>query len=219
MRSKGERIVAAGLDQLIGRFPFLILGIHSDNGSEFINHHLSRYCNLRQITFTRGRPSHSNDQAHIEQKNWSIVRRAVGYWRYDTAHELDLLNHLWPAWNTRNNLLMPSQKLISKTRTGARVQKRHDTATTPMHRLLTQHPDLVDDHDARHLDTLHRDTDVEDLKHRIADIQGNLLELARRRGAVQRRAKTNHVYLSRRKISDPKRANPDESTTQTKRAS
>ena len=93
VRSKGERIVAAGLDQLIGRFPFLILGIHSDNGSEFINHHLSRYCNLRQITFTRGRPSHSNDQAHIEQKNWSIVRRAVGYWRYDTAHELDLLNH------------------------------------------------------------------------------------------------------------------------------
>ena len=78
VKSKGERIVAAGLDQLINRFPFLILGIHSDNGSEFINHHLARYCELRQITFTRGRPSHSNDQAHIEQKNWSIVRRAVG---------------------------------------------------------------------------------------------------------------------------------------------
>ena len=147
------------------------------------------------------------------------MRRNVGYYRYDTSHELDLLNQLWPLVSIQTNLFLPQQRLISKTRTGARVQKRHDTAATPMHRLLTHYSDLVDDHDARHLDTLHRDTDVEDLKHRIADIQGNLLELARRRGAVQRRAKTNHVYLSRRKISDPKRANPDESTTQTKRAS
>ena len=217
VRSKGERIVAAGLDQLIGRFPFLILGIHSDNGSEFINHHLSRYCNLRQITFTRGRPSHSNDQAHIEQKNWSIVRRAVGYWRYDTAHELDLLNHLWPAWNTRNNLLMPSQKLISKTRTGAKVTKHHDTATTPADRLLRDHPDTLTTNE---LASLHHQIDTIDpiaLGDHTALIQGNLLDLAKRRGTVQRRTKRNHVYLSRTKLN--KRASSDESTTQTKRAS
>ena len=217
VRSKGERIVAAGLDQLIGRFPFLILGIHSDNGSEFINHHLARYCELRQITFTRGRPSHSNDQAHIEQKNWSIVRRAVGYWRYDTAHELDLLNHLWPAWNTRNNLLMPSQKLISKTRTGAKVTKHHDTATTPADRLLRDHPDTLTTNE---LASLHHQIDTIDpiaLGDHTDLIQGNLLDLAKRRGTVQRRTKRNHVYLSRTKLN--KRASSDESTTQTKRAS
>ena len=217
VKSKGERIVAAGLDQLINRFPFLILGIHSDNGSEFINHHLARYCELRQITFTRGRPSHSNDQAHIEQKNWSIVRRAVGYWRYDTAHELDLLNHLWPAWNTRNNLLMPSQKLISKTRTGAKVTKHHDTATTPADRLLRDHPDTLTTNE---LASLHHQIDTIDpiaLGDHTALIQGNLLDLAKRRGTVQRRTKRNHVYLSRTKLN--KRASSDESTTQTKRAS
>lgn len=94
VRSKGERIVAAGLEELRLRFPFHVGGIHSDNGSEFINHHLARWCAARQLTFTRGRASHKNDQAHVEQKNWSVVRRAVGYFRYDTRRELDLLNQL-----------------------------------------------------------------------------------------------------------------------------
>lgn len=216
VKSKGERIVAAGLDNLIGRFPFLILGIHSDNGSEFINHHLARYCELRQLTFTRGRPSHSNDQAHIEQKNWSIVRRAIGYWRYDTARELDLLNQLWPAWNNRNNLLMPSQKLISKTRTGAKVTKKHDTAATPAERLLRDHPDALDTHERAALETRLTTVDPITLGEHIDLIQRNLLELAKRRGTVQRRAKRNHVYLSRTKIT---RASSDESTNPTKRAS
>ncbi len=86
------------------RFPFAILGIHSDNGSEFINHHLLRWCTARKITFTRGRPNHSNDQAHIEQKNWTRVRRHVGYYRYDTPRELDLLNQLL-VWRTNGYLL------------------------------------------------------------------------------------------------------------------
>lgn len=216
VKSKGERIVAAALDNLISRFPFLILGIHSDNGSEFINHHLAKFCDLRHLTFTRGRPSHSNDQAHIEQKNWSIVRRAVGYFRYDTARELDLLNQLWPAHNDRNNLLMPSQKLVSKTRTGAKVTKKHDTATTPAERLLRDHPDTLTatEHAAlqHRLDTV----DPIGLGEHITLIQGNLLELAKRRGAVQRRAKRNHVYLSRTKVT---RASSNESTNHTKRAS
>ena len=92
VKSKGERIVATALEQLVLRFPFAILGIHSDNGSEFINHHLLHWCTNRQITFTRGRPNHSNDQAHIEQKNWTRVRRHAGYYRYDTPRELDLCN-------------------------------------------------------------------------------------------------------------------------------
>jgi transposase InsO family protein len=109
VRSKGERIVAAGLEELWLRFPFHIHGIHSDNGSEFINHHLARWCATRQITFTRGRSSHKNDQAHIEQKNWSVVRRHVGYFRYDTPRELDLLNQQWPLAALQVNLYLPQK--------------------------------------------------------------------------------------------------------------
>jgi transposase InsO family protein len=219
IRSKGERIVSAGLEELWLRFPFHIHGIHSDNGSEFINHHLARWCTARRITFTRGRSSHKNDQAHIEQKNWSVVRRHVGYFRYDTRRELDLLNQLWPLASLQVNLFLPQQKLIAKTRTGATVRKTHDTATTPLQRVLSNHADLLDPHDRKRLTDLLTATDLLALRNQIADIQGNLIELARRRGHVQTRAKTNATYLSRRKMTTPKRANQDESTKQPSRAS
>lgn len=219
VRSKGERIVAAGLTQLQLRFPVHINGIHSDNGSEFLNHHLLAWCQARQITFTRGRASHSNDQAYVEQKNWSVVRRSVGYYRYDKPRELDLLNQLWPLVATQVNLFQPQQKLISKKRHGAKVSKRHDTGKTPMTRILDDHPDLLDPHDQTRLQELLRDTDVLDLKHQISDIQANLTELARRRGISQRRAKANHVYLSRKKMTKPTRATSREATNHPSRAS
>lgn len=219
VRSKGERIVAAGLEELWLRFPFHIHGIHSDNGSEFINYHLAKWCQTRKITFTRGRASHKNDQAHVEQKNWSVVRRSVGYFRYDTPRELDLLNHLWPLTSLQVNLFLPQQKLVSKTRTGAKLTKTYDTATTPMRRLLDQHNDIVDPHDHRRLEDLHHETDLIGLRHAIADLQGNLTELARRRGHTPTRARTNAIYLSGRKLNTPKRAKPDDSTTHPSRAS
>lgn len=91
--------------------------------------------------------SRSNDQAPIEQKNWSVVRRCVGYSRYDTAPELDLLNQLWPLVSLQVNLLLSQQKLISKNRTGATVRKKHDTAATPLQRLHRTHLDVLDPHD------------------------------------------------------------------------
>ncbi len=216
VRSKGERIVAEGLEQLVLRFPFAILGIHSDNGSEFINHHLLRWCTARKITFTRGRPNHSNDQAHIEQKNWTRVRRHVGYYRYDTPRELDLLNQLWPIAAELTNLFTPQQKLVKKTRSGAKVTKTYDTATTPAARLSRDHPDQIDPVDRRDLEQRLATANPAQLRRDIDLIQRNLLELARRRGTVLKAAKRNHVYLSRAKIT---RAKPDESTTQPKRAS
>ena len=75
-------------------FPFLILGIDSDNGSEFINWELFRWCEAGNLTFTRSRSGNKNDGAHVEQKNWHIVRQTVGYHRYDTTAELDLLNQI-----------------------------------------------------------------------------------------------------------------------------
>ncbi len=219
VRSKGERIVASALEELQLRFPFHINGIHCDNGSEFINHHLARWTNSRAITFTRGRSSHKNDQAHIEQKNWTVVRRNVGYYRYDTRRELDLLNQLWPLTSLQVNLFLPQQKLVSKARTGAIVTKKHDTATTPLQRLLNHHANRLDPHDHTRLHTLLTDTDLITLRHRIADIQANLTELARRRGTITPKARTHHVYLSRRKATPTKRAKHDESTNHPKRAS
>lgn len=106
---------------------------------------------------------------------------------------------------------------MSKTRHGARVIKRYDQATTPLDRVLGQFGDMVDPDELTTLQTLQHDNDIETLKHRITDIQANLLELARRRGQLQRRARTNHVYLSRRKLTPPTRASSDESTNQTTR--
>ena len=220
VRSKGERIVATGLQELQLRFPFAISAIHSDNGGEFINHHLMRWCQTHQISYSRGRAAHSNDQAHIEQKNWSVVRRCVGYNRYDTPRELALLNDLWPAESLMGNLFTPQQKLASKTRRGAKVTKTYDPARTPLRRLLDDHAGYVTDQDRRRLLQLQQTTDPIAVREQIALIQANLLQAARRRGHVERRRKANAVYLSKTKIHpNAKRASTDESTIQPKRAS
>lgn len=184
VRSKGERIVAAGLGELQLRFPFHLAGIHSDNGSEFINHHLARWCHARQITFTRGRASHKNDQAHVEQKNWSVVRRTVGYYRYDTPRELDLLNQLWILTSAQVNLFLPQQKLHSKTRTGAIVRKKHDKAATPLQRLQRNHADLLDPHDQRRLEDLLHDTDIWAVSRFLDRVSGWLRDCGCRRLVV-----------------------------------
>ena len=95
VRNRAEKWVFAGLEKAKARFPFDIIGIDSDNGSEFINNHLFRYCTENKITFTRSRPYRKNDNCFVEQKNYSVVRRAVGYRRYDTPCELEALNELY----------------------------------------------------------------------------------------------------------------------------
>ncbi len=119
--------------------PFPILGVNSDNGSEFINENLLDWCQGRQITLTRARPGNKNDGCHVEQKNWTVVRRTVGYHRYDTATELLLLNEIWLLQSQLTNYFYPQQKLVSSVRHGAKVSKTHDTATTPFHRAI-DHP-------------------------------------------------------------------------------
>jgi hypothetical protein len=136
VKNKAQRWVFAALLEISAAFPFPIRGIDSDNGSEFINAHLLRYCDQNKITFTRSRPGNKNDGAHIEQKNWSVVRQAVGYHRYDTAAELDLLNQIYALVRLHVNFFSPQQKLISKTRIGSKVIKKYDTAQTPYQRVI-----------------------------------------------------------------------------------
>lgn len=134
VRNKARKWVVAALEDVERSMPFPLLGIDSDNGSEFINHHLLDWCEKRKITFTRSRPGNSNDGAHVEQKNWAIVRTIVGYHRYDTEAELLLLNKIWALQSRLTNYFSPQQKLISKVRDGAKVTKRYDVATTPHRR-------------------------------------------------------------------------------------
>jgi hypothetical protein len=119
-----------------GTVPFPVLGIDSDNGSEFINYHLLAYCEEHSITFTRSRSGNKNDGCYVEQKNWSRVRELVGYYRYDTAAELAKPSEIWELDAAFTNYLMPQQKLLTKERVGARVIKKHDTAKTPHQRTI-----------------------------------------------------------------------------------
>lgn len=144
-RSLAERTgkcVKAALDDIARAMPFPLLGVDSDNGSEFINDDLFEWCTKRRITFTRSRPGNKNDGCHVEQKNWSAVRMLVGYYRYDTASELLLLNEIWRLQSQLTNFFYPQQKLVSKVRTGAKVSKKHDEAATPFHRAI-DHPDTA----------------------------------------------------------------------------
>lgn len=137
VKNKAAKWVFEALEHVISVFPFPIIGIDSDNGSEFINEHLLAYCTDHEITFTRSRAGNKNDGAHVEQKNWARVRELVGYLRYDTPAELELLNQIWELDRVFTNYLLPQQKLISKTRHGAKVSKKHDQPRTPHQRAIT----------------------------------------------------------------------------------
>ena len=128
--------VGEAIEYASSRFPFLILGVDSDNGSEFINSHLYDYCLANKLTFTRGRPGNKNEGSHVEQENWTHVRSLVGYLRFDTPAELKFLNEIWDLDHNFTNLLCTQQKLISRERVGAKVIKRHDSAQTPHQRAL-----------------------------------------------------------------------------------
>jgi hypothetical protein len=134
--NKAARHVIEALEYLEKVLPFPLLGIDSDNGSEFINEPFFAWCQDRQLTFTRSRPGNKNDGCHVEQKNWTHVRELVGYLRFDTDAELTVLNRIYELDRQITNLLFTQQKLISSVRNGAKVTKRYDTAQSPYQRLV-----------------------------------------------------------------------------------
>ena len=136
VKNKAQRWVFGGIKEIRKRLPFAILGFDSDNGSEFINNHLIRYCKEQQITFTRARPYRKNDSCFIEQKNWSVIRRTVGYGRYDSSEQLQVLNQLYGYLRFYVNFFQPVRKLVKKERIGSRIKKQYDVAQTPFRRVL-----------------------------------------------------------------------------------
>jgi hypothetical protein len=136
VKNKAAVWVFAAIEHVAGQFPFPVLGIDSDNGSEFINAHLLAYCTEHKITFTRSRPGNKNDGAHVEQKNWTHVRELVGYLRFDTEGELEILNTIWILDGRFTNHLLAQQKLIERRREGSKIIKRYDIAKTPLERAI-----------------------------------------------------------------------------------
>jgi hypothetical protein len=158
VKNKAAIWVFEAITYVCAQFPFPILGIDSDNGSEFINFHLFNYCKQNRITFTRSRAGNKNDGAHVEQKNWTHVRELVGYLRFDTDAELEVLNAIWELDRHFTNYLLTQQKLVHKQRDGAKVTKRYDRAKTPLERTLAAGGVLGDDVGSRlgeALDSVH----------------------------------------------------------------
>jgi hypothetical protein len=132
---KSQDRVRAALDEIRRALPFQLRGIDSDNGSEFINGQLRRYCGRRRIQFTRGRPYKKDDNAHIEQKNWTHVRKVLGYDRYDSEPALTAINAVYADLRLLQNLFLPTVKLVAKERVGARVRRRYERPQTPLERV------------------------------------------------------------------------------------
>lgn len=133
---RGQHAVQQALEEVREVLPFRLQGIDSDNGSEFINAHLVRYCQRHGIQFTRGRPYKKDDNAHIEQKNWTHVRRLLGYVRYDTPEAVAAMNALYQQeLRLFQNLFLPSVKLVRKVRVGSRIRRVYDRPQTPFERV------------------------------------------------------------------------------------
>ncbi len=206
--NKARKWVVAALADIAKVLPFPLLGVDSDNGSEFINHHLLGWCQDRQITFTRSRPGNSNDGAHVEQKNWAVVRTIVGYHRYDTEAELLLLNKIWVLQTHLTNYFLPQQKLVSKVRNGAKVTKKYDRPTTPHQRAAASKK--VSKEDTAIMNATLVDLNPAAIQRQIQAITAELLTLTTSKPAAR----------SKPQIPTPTtRASAHESTNTAKRAS
>jgi hypothetical protein len=176
VKNKAQVWVFEALKKLRKNLPFPLLGIDSDNGSEFINKQLEQYCRDQQLTLTRSRPYRKNDNCFVEQKNYSVVRRAVGYGRYDTDQQLQLLNELYSQLRLYTNFFLPTMKLQTKERVGSRVKKKYDKAQTPYQRVLVA--PQVSKSDKQQLRAKYATLNPAALKRKLDRLQQRLLQNA-----------------------------------------
>lgn len=174
---RGEAAVCAAIADTRALLPVSMRGLDSDNGGEFINHLLMRYCEREEITFTRCRPYKKNDQCPVEQKNYTLVRQVVGYDRYEGTDAFAALVALYVPLRLYTNYFQPSVRLVAKTREGAKVRKRYDDARTPYQRLLAA-PQVTEAVTAR-LRAEYRTLNPAALRREIEVAQETLWRLAR----------------------------------------
>jgi hypothetical protein len=134
---RGQIPTLEGLDKVRSRFPIDWKEIHSDNGTEYINAHLFRYTQKERLGFSRSRPNKKNDNCFVEQKNWTHVKKYVGYLRYDTQEEQEILNDLYRnELRLYKNFFQPVIKLVLKERVGGKIHRKYETAKTPYQRVM-----------------------------------------------------------------------------------
>lgn len=186
VRNKAQVWVFQALTEIREALPFQLLGLDSDNGSEFINHELFRYCSEEGITFTRSRPHRKNDNCFVEEKNYSVVRRNVGYRRYDTPEELEALNELYSYLRLYSNYFLPVMKLTRKERIGSKVKKIHDEPRTPLKRVLAS--PYVEERRKKRVRNIYAELNPAELKRNITRLQEKLVRL----NTTKEKAKTAH---------------------------
>ncbi len=176
VKNKAQRNVFEALKDIRKELPFPLLGIDSDNGSEFINLELLNYCTSEKITFTRSRPYRKNDNCFVEQKNYSVVRRTVAYYRYDTTEQLELMRRLYQLLRLYINFFQPVMKLKEKIRQGSRVTRRYDEPQTPYRRVL-KHP-LISEEIKQTLRTQYEHLSLVEIKRELNGLQAQLFQSA-----------------------------------------
>ena len=181
---KSQIGVLSAMQDIEQALPFKLLGIDSDNGSEFINYHLKTFCDQNHIQFTRGRPYKKDDNAHIEQKNYTHVRKILGYLRYDSGPVQKAINELYQnELHIFQNLFLPAMKLIKKSRVGSKLKRSYDKPRTPLERVLKC--PQADPLKVQRLKRLRDQTDPFELAKRIEQKLERIFELANHRVSPQ----------------------------------
>ncbi|RME67642.1 MAG: transposase [Nitrospirae bacterium] len=173
LRNKAMVWTRRALEEILRVMPVKVVHIHSDNGSEFLNAHVQKFCRERGIKFTRSRPYQKNDCAYAESRNWSLVRRHTGYRRYDTDEEFEVLDKLLRLLSLRHNVFIPTMRLVERERVGSRVRRRHEVEI-PLNRVLRL--DGVSDKTKAALVGLRQRVDLIELTHEIWSLEATLEE-------------------------------------------
>ena len=204
-KSAGDVIIGLKLAQDL--LPFPLLGVDTDNGSEFINYELMDFCEENKITFTRSRAYRKNDQAHVEEKNGSIVRRVIGYDRFEGRAAWEALSEMYRVLRVYVNFFQPSLKLISKTRDGAKVSKKYDTAKTPHQRVIMAK--TVDQKIKDTLDAQYERLDPVTLLEKLEKLQSKLFEYAWSKNGINEKIESSTVPIKRIDLPEPKKTSSD----------
>ncbi len=211
---RDQETVLQAIERIREQIPFDLLGLDTDNGGEFLNYLLLQYCFDEEITFTRSRPYKKNDQCFVEQKNGSIIRKFIGYDRFEGIQPRQVLSVLYELLRMYVNFFQPSLKLISKTREGSRVIKKYDQAQTPYQRIMAS--EHVPETARQKLTNQYQELDPVWLLSSIANLQDQLWQLAyvAPEMIINRNSRNSLLpKMSRRAttppaVSDPKNANP-----------
>lgn len=185
LNGKGQKDALGGLETVKNTLPFKLKGLDSDNGSEFINYVILEFCEKNNIKFTRCRPFKKNDNCYVEQKNYSVVRRNVGYLRYDTKREMEIIQELYDALNLYNNFFQPVKKLKFKGKDGSKNVRKYDSAKTPYQRIIDC--SKISKHVKEKIRKKYLDLNPAELKRKIDDLQDKLILIARKKPVTRER--------------------------------